>query len=137
MEFDKLKTALCEQVPVTFRDGSSLERDIGTYIECLTIHDGIVRFNKEAKRYGKVGNMERYIQAGIHKAIENIEKFQLYPYRTRKDSDTCYIGVPWDNVPVGEGEKMYGHNAPRSCDFRSEGNDSCRRGCGIEKSFFR
>jgi hypothetical protein len=136
MRLDELTKSLCDEVPVTFGDGSNVERDIETYIECLTINDGLVRFNSEARTYAKISMMERDIQRALHGYIEDMEKFQLYEYKTRENSHTCHIGVPWDKIPVDDNEKRYKEGAPMDCDFRNDGEDACRLGCGVDQSLF-
>ena len=137
MKLDDLAKSLCEKILVTFRDKSTVENAINTYVECLDVENELVKFNREAKTYAKFSIMERDIQDNLHGKLENMKEFELYPHKTRKNSDCCHIGVPWKDIPVGECEEMYKTNNPGDCDFRIDGKDNCALGCGIDEAFFK
>jgi len=77
--------------------------------------------------------MERSIQAGLHATIPNMEEFQLYPFKTRNNSERCYLGIDWADIPEDESGEPF----PLTCDFRGNGNDACTLDCGISKDIVR
>ena len=114
--------------------GQDLSHSIQTYCACLKIEEGRVKFDKEAKRYAgmRLGVYERELQAVLHGAIPNMEDWELYPFKTRKNSSVCNIGAPWEIIPKDEEKQDY----HMSCDFRCSGEDNCKLGCGADEKYF-
>ena len=121
LNFKNLAEIVMQEEPMRFRDMSVLEDALDYYIDCLIYEDGKVRYNKDAIKYTKKGLFERSIQFVLHGSVRDMEKWQLYPLKTRKNSKTCYIGVPWEEIPPEtqiEGEEVKPYI--ESCDFRTE-----------------
>lgn len=137
ISFKNLAEKLMGDVPGAFRDEETVQRAIERYTGCLNYDGATVSFNRSAKTYAKHGIMERYLQSLLHKAVPNMEDYQLYPFKTRKNSITCYLNAPWKIIPLDELEKEGKVDFPRRCDFRCEGNDCCSLGCGVSEEFFR
>jgi hypothetical protein len=123
--------------PLLFRDEKSVEEAIDTYIACLKIEGEEVVFNREAQHYTKIVNIyEREIQEALHGAIPDMERWQLYPFKTRSNSPECYIGIPWAEIPNNDmrmgqpGESDY----PEMCDFDGK---QCRTGCRVSDEVLR
>jgi hypothetical protein len=133
MRFSELANVLMNLDPRRFRDERTVETAITDYTACLKFDGGIVEFNKNAKRYAKFDIMERDVQAALHNSIDNMGQWALYPFKTRKNSDKCYLGILWNEIPRDEDEKRYNMNYPQGCDFRGEGENSCRAGCGVDE----
>jgi len=117
--------------PNTFREVRNTEHAIDTYSACLVIEGGIVKFNRKAKKYAKHGVMERDVQYALHESVENMGEYELYPLKTRENSDRCYLGILWGDIPEEPDEKKYEMNYPPGCDFRDDGSDRCTVGCGV------
>ena len=135
--FERLADILMQQEPQRFRDKKTVEMAVLKYTSCLIFDGGTVRFNKGAKRYAKYDIMERDVQAYLHGAVPGMDNWALYPFKTRKNSDTCYLGIPWGEIPKDPDEEKYNMNYPKGCDFRGEGEDSCRTGCMASKEVLR
>ncbi len=132
IQFDDLQKKLVEIDQGRFLD-SDLHDILRTYINCLKEEGNFVIFDKNAKRYAKHGIYERNLQFILHSAIPEMEKWQLYPLKTRKNSSICYIGVPWEIIPRDFQEVNY----INQCDFRWDGEDNCTLGCGVDEKNFR
>lgn len=133
MSFDELAKKLIDFDPSRFKDEETVERAVNIYAYCLNFDGGTVKFNREAKRYAQYSIMERSIQAGLHGTIPNMERFQLYPFKARNNSEGCYLGLDWADIP----ESQPGESFPIACDFRGDGNDACTLACGISKDIVR
>ncbi len=132
IKFDDLQKKLVEIDKRRFGN-SDLHSILRTYIVCLKEEGDFVIFDKNAKRYAKHGIAERSLQFVLHSAIPEMEKWQLYPLKTRKNSSTCYIGAPWEIIPRDSQEVNY----INLCDFRWDGEDNCTLKCGVDKKYFR
>jgi len=136
ISFKDLAEKLISTVPGVFRDEKMVQRAIENYSGCLKYDGATVSFDRDARNYAKYGIMERQLQSLLHKSIPNMEEFQLYPFKTRKNSVTCYLGAPWSHIPIGEEEKEEGVDFPSHCDFRKDGVDGCGLGCGASDEGF-
>ena len=137
MPFKVLADKLMAQDPRRFRVEKTVETAIDRYAHCLTSDGAVVRFNKNSDRYARFSIMERDIQSALHGAIENMEEFQLYPFKTRKNSDSCYLNIPWSEIPKDPHEEEHNMHYPDGCDFRGNGEDSCRVGCRVSENVLR
>ncbi len=138
MEFSELARVLTQQDPRRFRDEKTVEMAVVRYTDCLRFGGRTVSFDRNAKKYAKFGIMERDIQAALHESIPNMDEWALYPFKTRKNSNSCYLGIPWEEIPKDpdEGDK-YNINYPIGCDFRAEGEDTCRSGCRVSEDVLK
>lgn len=135
INFKILSNELIKLDPRRFRDLRCVEEGIDHYTACLTFKDEIVRYNKDSKNYAKFSIMERDIQAILHEAIKNMEEFQLYPFKTRKNSDKCYIGIKWKDIPKDNDGLDKSYNS--SCNYRKDGLDECHAGCRVKEDVLR
>ena len=129
MKISELADKVFEMNPILFREGSLL-RTIDAYSACLKIDGGSVVFDRSAESYTRfVYIYERAVQAAVHGAVPDMEKWQLYPFKTRDNSDSCYIGVPWSDIPDTD---MFGQKEKRRystrCDYKK---GSCTGRCGV------
>ena len=111
-----------------------MERAVDQYTRCLMIKDGIVTYNWQADRYTRIASVyERSIQAGLHANVPEMEKWQLYEYKNRSNSDKCYMQIPWTDIP----EDLFFRSAKiryqPNCDFRCTGKDTCTGRCGVKE----
>lgn len=139
MIFSDLAAKLIELDPRRFRDVINVERAITTYAHCLEYdaQTGTVRFNKEAGRYARFGMMERSIQFALHESVPSMEDWQLYPLKTRRNSGACYLGISWESIPRDPDNERKNVPYEDDCDFREEGEDNCRAGCGVSEEVLR
>jgi len=131
MSFRELAHHLTITRPETFRDENTLEIALDRYIACLAFESGVVSFNRNARKYTKHSSAERNVQSWLHKAVPDMERWQLYPFRDRRNSKECYLEFPWECIALSEEERRGFQNYPPGCDFRCDGSDSCKHGCGI------
>ena len=128
ISFKDLAEKLTNLDPQRFRSEEIVQRAVEKYNSCLK-YDGVnVSFDKTAGKYAQFDIMERDVQSMLHKAIPDMEKWQLYPFKTRKNSKECYVGYPWSKIPLCPGEEEF----PRLCDFRAFGEDLCYGRCGVK-----
>ena len=121
-----------------FQDMSRVEFALKNYVECLKVVEGDrVVYDRNAKKYAKIFIMERDVAHLLHEHIPNMSSFQLYPYTTPQNSPTCPVGVPWKDVPRDEESARARQDPYTQCDFRCEGEDSCRLGCGVKEQVLR
>lgn len=133
ISFDDLATRLMSIDPHRFRDVSNVEDAVNNYSICLENNGHIVTYNRNAKRYSKHG-FERDVQLWLHNSVPNMEKWQLYPFKSPSNSDKCYIDISWKDIPEPNEKNIreeYRTGVNTSCDFRKEGEDGCGFGCGI------
>lgn len=123
----------CLEIDTGRFEGEDMKGIIERYSSCLKEKNGVVRFDTESVKYAKHGIMERSLQFILHSAIPEMEKWQLYPLKTKKNSPTCYIGAPWEIIPIDSQEVNYN----TFCDFRWDGKDHCTLGCGVDENYFR
>jgi len=93
---------------------------------CLVIEGNRVVYDKSARKYAQLALFERSIQKALHDTLPTMNEWQLYPHLTTKNSERCYLGVSWKEVPT-----------PNDCDFRCEGEDSCHLGCAVKKDVLK
>jgi hypothetical protein len=134
VRFDELANELMGIDPRRFRDVSRVEEGIEHYSMCLKMEDGYVVYDKEAKNYAAFDIHERDTQALLHNKIPDMEKFELYPFKTRKNSDRCYIGISWEEIPVSEEAKRLGMTYEPRCNFS---NGACTAHCGVDEETLR
>ena len=131
MKFSELANTLMEGDPTRFKDLKTVEKAVNNYNQCLDFDGDKVVFNKEAKQYAAYPIQERSVQAFLHSALKSTaEEWQLYPYKSRKNSSECYMGISWENIPGEDSPDQVSY--PVDCDFRLEGEDSCNGGCGYD-----
>ena len=132
--FSQLAEELMALDPTRFRSLERVEEAVTEHNSCLKYDGDMVRFDKNAVRYSNGSfMMERFTQAFLHSMFgEKMEEFALYPYKTRKNSDACYVGEPWENIPLHETETGPPYlSYPLLCDFRQTGHDECTVACGL------
>lgn len=134
IKFKTLAGKLMTQDPSRFRDEKTVEDAIDGYAGCLIFNGDIVKFNKDAKRYAQNFILERDVQAALHSTMPNMEKWVLYPFKTRKNSEFCYLDIPWKEIPKDSDEEKYNMNYPPLCDFMGQGEYACTASCGVEQN---
>jgi len=139
IKFDDLSTKLMSLDPRRFMSISEVENAITRYAKCLTLDasSGIVRFNREADRYARFGLMERSIQFALHESVPNMEEWQLYPLKARKNAMICYMGTPWESIPRDKEHEERNIPYDLGCDFRGNGRDACNAGCGVSTTILK
>jgi len=141
IKFSELVDKLIELDPRRFDSKETVERSIDDLTACLDFDGGHVTYNHKAKTYSELSIMERSIQIFLHRAFPDMEeKWQLYPFKHESNSEYCIMGVPWKLIQVG-GKKHFGsvekNDNYDGCDFRSEGEDCCYLGCGMDKKIVK
>lgn len=133
VSFKTLCKELLDFDPRRFETEKNVQTAIDNYSACLTIEGEDVLFDRNAGKYSKIPLYERMVQAALHKVLpDKMKEFQLYPFLDTKNSQACYIGMPWSSIPSGSFERDSTY--PDFCDYRTQGEDSCRLGCGLEAS---
>ncbi|MBR9677026.1 hypothetical protein GOV04_02700 [Candidatus Woesearchaeota archaeon] len=135
MKLDDLVNKCVEIDPRRFRDGvSAIVDSIDDLSACLTLDDkGMVRFNKEAGSYSRLGLFERNIQYELHRSIKDMQDWELYPLQTTENSQTCYIGIKWTDLPEPDDGEPY----ILFCDYRITGDDKCSAGCRVSEDVLK
>ena len=139
MEFGALAKKLMGLDPGRFRDESIVDKAIQSYVNCLENIDGIVVFERSAKKYASVTEMERSVQYALHNSVPDMEKWQIYPMKIRSNSKRCYLGILWEEIPRDPNRGNYKRDLPfdDNCDFREEGEDSCKTRCRVGRDILR
>jgi|AntAceMinimDraft_18_1070375.scaffolds.fasta_scaffold117436_2 hypothetical protein len=143
ISFNNLASRLMSIDPSRFRDISNVDKAIENYSPCLENKNGQIIYNKKARSYsyGSISSFEREVQAWLHLSVLNMEKWQLYPFKTPLNSKRCYMNIPWKDIPRDNHEddlpEKYKKGQNYKCDFRCKGEDSCKLGCGISEKVLR
>jgi hypothetical protein len=117
-----------------FGDVEAVEHAIDRYTKCLIIREGFVIYNRLADRYTRIADVyERSIQAGLHANVPEMEKWQLYEYKTRDNSDKCYMQIPWSEIPEDPFFRSAKIRYQPNCNFRCNGKDTCTGRCGVKE----
>ena len=119
-----------------FPDDATVVFAIEQYIACLKIEEGMVSYDRNASNYTQhVALRERLVQQFLHQVVKGMERFQLYPFHDRMNSPSCYIGVPWEQVPPNEhiGMGAPASDVPLACDYRFDGLNQCSGACGVDR----
>jgi hypothetical protein len=112
----------------------AVEHAIDRYTKCLIIREGFVIYNRLADRYTRIADVyERSIQAGLHANVPEMEKWQLYEYKTRDNSDKCYMQIPWSEIPEDPFFRSAKIRYQPNCNFRCNGKDTCTGRCGVKE----
>jgi hypothetical protein len=140
IDFSKLVKECWEIDPARLSTSGEIASSIGRYAECL-VHDksaGKVRFNKNARRYVKIRLLERSTQFLLHNMVKiPPETWQLYPLIVRSNSERCYLGIPWEEIPIDLNYDVERMPYDLHCDFREEGENSCRTGCRVSDEILK
>ncbi len=132
INIDDLTKKLIEIDPRRFNGDRVVETVVDTLASCLVIEGNRVRYDRNSKKYSRFTMFERSIQEALHGSIKNMNELELYPYKVRSNSEKCYIGIPWKEIPD------YDHDKEENrCDFRTKGEDSCCAGCGVKEDILK
>jgi hypothetical protein len=139
IEFGKLADEAMSTDPSRFRDVRTVELAVDSCCHCLDYDDarGVVKYNRNAGKYSNSSFLlERSVQYALHEAVPNMEDWQLYPLVTKLNSEKCYLGISWNDIPEDIGGM---EDAPFNthCDFRNDGKDHCRLGCRVDESILK
>ena len=136
VKFEQLAQELMTVDPSRFRDIERVEEAVTKYNSCLIYDGDVVRFNYGASRYSNgTFMMERSTQMFLHSMFgDRMKEFALYPFMTRKNSDTCYVGTRWEDISLDETERSPPNLPyPILCDFRQNGLEECTGACGVRQ----
>ncbi len=139
MLFDDLANKLMSADPSRFRGISKVEEAVNRYSNCLENNGHRITYNKNSKSYSKFNSAinERHVQRWLHQTVPDMEKWQLYPFKTPSNSESCYLNIPWKEIPKDTSEihlqEKYRSGVNYKCDFRCEGENSCTASCGISE----
>lgn len=129
MEFDALAEKLIEADPQRFPSKENVKSYLNKLTECLYLEGNEVIFDKDAKKYSKIQFLERDVSRALNLPSENFKNLRLYPYKDRENSEECYLGISWKNIPGIP-------NFPKldMCDYRSTGEEVCNYNCGVDRA---
>jgi hypothetical protein len=125
----ELSDKLFEADQRRFRNLETVRGAIENHIACLDIVEEEVIYNKNSKSYTKEFQLvERSAQNYLHNKIPNMKEWELYEYKTRKNSNSCNMKIDWKNIPLDESPIEWFGLQP-NCDFREQGNEYCTFSC--------
>ena len=114
--------------------GGDLSPIIETNIGCLKIEGEDVVYNRKATSYTKhFGLIERSAQNYLHNKIPTMKDWELYEYKTRKNSERCNENVEWKNIPEGKSQIEW-FGLQENCDYRVQGNKHCTFSCNVDSN---
>jgi len=133
MKFDDLSRILIQKDNRRFKSLEQVKYAIETLTRCLQIDGDEVLYDAHSPTYTREGasQFERTIQIELHGILKNSGvtfNWKLYPFLARNNSNLCYMGVPWKEIPE-KGE----NRVDDGCNFRND-KDSCTFGCGVERN---
>lgn len=89
----------------------------GGLVRCWELKDDKYYYNAEAEKYCSASLFEREVQVLLHMRIPEFDDIALYPLKTRHNSQTCYVGIPWKFIPKGDEYEEKLGIPPYCCDM--------------------